>query len=153
MIELRVPYIWIQLPNGNYYRLGAGLTELKETGHAVLLEKESVNSPICGREILRQKGQLEFKGYQVPEDTANHWICNCFLKAGERCKTAVVRCDPTKKLSSGDLEAKRISGSVLVTERGAGDGIYGATLKGMILYDGKEAEGVFDETTETFTAF
>lgn len=153
MIQRSDARIWVQMANGTYRLMGAGLTSLRETCKTTLLETPHINSSLCSREILYHTSQLEFEGFRDPQDPVNQFLVNCYLKRGEAAKITMVIGNRNDKQTGQTMRARRVSGYVCTENPGTGEGALGSPLRGKIVFASEPEEGVFFEEFQEFIPY
>lgn len=150
MIEKSNDRVWVYSDiTKKYYLLGAGITNLKESYKATLLETPNVFSPFCGREILYYTGQLEFEGFRV-EDDAMEILQSKHLKKGTNGKVKLIITNRKDILTNTFVKAKRVEGYVSMENPGTGEGPIGTRIKGKVVYAKEPVDGIFNESTMVF---
>lgn len=145
--------VWVLLPNGSYYPMGAGISSLKEICKTALLETPHLGKSVCTREILYHTPQLEFEGFRIKEDPVNEYLVNRYLKTGDEAKIVLVIGNELDTLTQNAVKARKITGYVCMENPGTGEGPIGSRIKGKIVYADQPTEGVFYETQRVFVAY
>lgn len=153
MIERNDNRVWLLLPIGKYYLMGAGLTKLQETCETVLLETPRVNGTVCEREILYHVPQLEFEGFRDPADPVNEYLISRYLKRGDDTKVTVIIGNRNDKQVGQTLKARRMTGHICMENPGSGEGPFGSRIKGRIVYASQPEEGVYYEDQQIFIPY
>ena len=144
--------VWIYSTlHKRYYRLAAGITQMKESYRNTILETPNLQSGFCGQEILYKTGQLEFEGYRI-SDLAMDTLIGMNLKQGSDAKITLVITNRTDLFAPGSnyCYGFKIEGVVSFENPGSGAAPIGSPIKGKILYTKTPERVLFDETTQTF---
>ncbi|MBQ1272570.1 MAG: hypothetical protein IIY12_03640 [Clostridia bacterium] len=128
--------VWIYSTlHKRYYRLAAGLTQLKETYRSTVLETPNLQSGFCGQEVLYKSGQLEFEGYRV-HDFAMNTLIEKNLKRGTDGTVTLVITNRNDLFAPGSnyCYGFKVEGVISFENPGSGVAPIGSPVKGKILY-------------------
>lgn len=151
MIKRSNDRVWILGNTGEYYQLGAGISNLREVCKTAILETPHIDSPVCSQEILYHTGHLEFEGFRIDGDYALNLLISRHMKRGKDAKITLIIGNSHDSGGTNAFIARKITGYVCLENPGTGEGVFGSRIKGKIIYASEPIRGVYHEDRQLFS--